>query len=34
MNVKEGYNNISTNERPYQGKRTQGMRIIIPLKGN
>jgi hypothetical protein len=34
MNVTEGYNNISTNERPYQGKRTQGMLIPLPLKRN
>lgn len=34
MNVKESYNNISTNERSYQGKRTQGMLIPLPLIKN
>jgi hypothetical protein len=32
LNVNEGYNNVSNNERPYQGKRTQGMIIPFPIK--
>ncbi|WP_317228613.1 RHS repeat-associated core domain-containing protein [Pedobacter montanisoli] len=28
----KGYNGVSTNERPYIGKRTQGMIIPLPVK--
>ncbi len=32
LNVNESYNGQSTNERPYLGKRTQGMIIPLPIK--
>jgi len=34
INRTQGYNNVSTNERPYKGNRTRGMIIPAPIKNN